>query len=123
MESDLINTGFDPNKRELCPDGACIGVIGRDGRCRECGTLSPSGPPAAVDGEKSPEEVAGDGADTRAGGMVEEAWKGREEKSTAPGVVEGDEFDPDRRQLCGDGACVGVIGADGRCKVCGGPPE
>src|ERR1700755_2424189 len=25
----------------------------------------------------------------------------------------------DQRQLCSDGACIGVIGADGTCKVCG----
>jgi len=25
----------------------------------------------------------------------------------------------DDRRLCPDGACVGVIGDDGRCKVCG----
>ena len=23
--------------RELCPDGSCIGVIGPNGRCKECG--------------------------------------------------------------------------------------
>lgn len=23
--------------RRLCPDGNCIGVIGPDGRCKECG--------------------------------------------------------------------------------------
>ncbi len=23
--------------RRLCPDGSCIGVIGPDGRCKECG--------------------------------------------------------------------------------------
>jgi hypothetical protein len=28
-------------------------------------------------------------------------------------------FDPRRRRLCPDGSCVGVIGADGRCSVCG----
>ena len=27
-------------------------------------------------------------------------------------------FDPKRR-LCPDGSCVGIIGADGRCSVCG----
>src|SRR5437868_1309576 len=31
---------FDPSKRRLCPDGACIGVIGDDGRCRVCGRAS-----------------------------------------------------------------------------------
>ncbi len=28
----------------------------------------------------------------------------------------------EQRSLCSDGACVGVIGADGRCKVCGTAP-
>ena len=28
-------------------------------------------------------------------------------------------FDPTRRKLCPDGSCVGVIGDDGRCRVCG----
>src|SRR5262245_8887150 len=27
-------------------------------------------------------------------------------------------FDPQRR-LCPDGGCIGVIGSDGRCRVCG----
>jgi hypothetical protein len=29
--------------------------------------------------------------------------------------------DWDSRVLCSDGNCIGVIGADGRCKVCGKP--
>jgi hypothetical protein len=29
------------------------------------------------------------------------------------------DLDLDDRTLCPDGACIGVIGADGRCKVCG----
>ena len=29
--------------------------------------------------------------------------------------------DWDNRTLCSDGNCIGVIGADGRCKVCGTP--
>jgi hypothetical protein len=29
-------SGFDPNRR-LCSDEACIGVIGEDNRCSECG--------------------------------------------------------------------------------------
>ena len=28
-------------------------------------------------------------------------------------------FDPTSRKLCPDGSCVGVIGPDGICKVCG----
>jgi hypothetical protein len=32
------------------------------------------------------------------------------------------DFDPNRR-LCEDGACVGVIGPDGMCMVCGRAPR
>lgn len=36
-------------------------------------------------------------------------------------------FVPEQRRLCPDGTCVGVIGEDGKCKLCGavdpsGPP-
>ncbi len=30
--------GFSAN-RQLCPDGGCIGIIGPDGTCKECGTV------------------------------------------------------------------------------------
>ena len=30
-----------------------------------------------------------------------------------------DEIDFDSRELCSDGNCTGVIGDDGRCRVCG----
>ncbi|MGD1999502.1 MAG: hypothetical protein PVJ00_02970, partial [Desulfobacterales bacterium] len=34
-----------------------------------------------------------------------------------------DDSDWDRRILCSDGNCIGVIGPDGRCKECGKPYE
>ena len=34
-----------------------------------------------------------------------------------------DDNDWDRRILCSDGNCIGVIGPDGRCKECGKPYE
>lgn len=45
MESDVKAAGTpeaaDPasdwDNRRLCSDGSCIGVIGPDGRCKECG--------------------------------------------------------------------------------------
>ncbi len=37
-------------------------------------------------------------------------------------MIELDEdFDADSRELCSDGSCVGLIGSDGKCKVCGRP--
>ncbi len=88
---------FDPESRRLCPDGACIGVLDERGRCKECG-LSDGG--AAPGISESPTAPAYDEGD----------------QAAAP-VSPGDAFDPDRA-LCPDGACVGVIGADGRCKIC-----
>jgi hypothetical protein len=42
MEDDL-----DLENRELCPDGSCTGVLGDDGRCRECGRSASGEAPQA----------------------------------------------------------------------------
>jgi hypothetical protein len=42
------------------------------------------------------------------------------EEGAAPGG-EDDSLDFSKRLLCSDGACIGVIGPDGRCKECGKP--
>jgi len=33
----LTPSGFDPGERVACSDGLCIGIIGVDGKCTECG--------------------------------------------------------------------------------------
>jgi hypothetical protein len=102
---------FDPHRR-LCPDGECIGVIGDDGRCRVCGRsaggkeAAPAGFVPVGDGD-----LHGDQNDDL---DDDEAEDGAEAKTAAPGAG----FDPNRR-LCPDGSCVGLIGADGICNVCG----
>jgi hypothetical protein len=89
------NGEVDFDSRELCADGVCTGVIGDDGRCRVCGKSAGEAaePDADADNHDAPvaEFRALDGAEA---------------------------FDEDRK-LCPDGACVGIMGADGRCKVCG----
>ena len=103
---------FDPHRR-LCPDGACVGVIGEDGRCKVCGR-SASGAPAAAGFMPSQVEDE-DGGD----GENEDA-----DEAAGPGAAAGQKaaagagFDPNRR-LCPDGSCLGVLGADGVCNVCG----
>ncbi|MCG8418282.1 MAG: hypothetical protein MJE77_10105 [Proteobacteria bacterium] len=96
-------SGFDRSERELCPDGSCVGLIGSDGRCKECGTTSPN---AGLDprrrGLRSDEEVAEE----------LEANIAKSDLCAAP-----EQFD--RRELCPDGSCIGVIGPNGRCKECG----
>jgi hypothetical protein len=94
--STVENEDQDWELRQLCPDDACVGVLGSDGRCKVCGTASPlagayrpATPRPRPEAEpEQPREAAGD-----------------------------DTFDD--RQLCPDGACIGVLGADGRCSVCG----
>ncbi|MBI5481211.1 MAG: hypothetical protein HY906_20300 [Deltaproteobacteria bacterium] len=52
----------------------------------------------------------------------------RDESEPGDGPHGGDaDFDPESRRLCPDDNCIGVIGPDGKCKVCGtespdGPP-
>jgi len=89
--------------RRLCSDEACIGVIGRDGRCTECG--KPGGDPIphpATDPIAAPEP-------------------GIAAPPSAPTPAAGASDDWDQRRLCSDEACIGVIGPDGRCRECGKP--
>ncbi len=105
-----LQTGFDPNDRELCSDGACVGVIGPDGRCKECGKSSPN---------KTPKAGRKNGADAPVPTSVLPSKKSTDGDAPGARAVEGDSFDPEARELCPDGACIGVIGPDGRCKECG----
>jgi hypothetical protein len=108
------------SKRRLCPDGACIGVVGDDGRCRVCGR--------DAGGAKVVAAVGGDAsAPTAAAAAAAEV-----DDDTDADMNDGDDmaavgadpgapaFDAGRR-LCSDGSCIGLIGPDGRCNVCGTP--
>ena len=105
----MSESKFDP-KRRLCPDGSCIGVIGADGRCAECGRAS--GGQAPTDAEAALASAAE--------GQPDEADSGNdlEEVKAASPTADGG-FDPKNRRLCEDGTCVGLVGVDGRCNVCG----
>ena len=99
---------FNPRRR-LCPDGACIGLIGSNGKCTVCGTVDEPNTHPENDGPSVEEENALLPDDEEAAGADD-----REEG--APG------FDP-KRKLCSDDACIGVIGSDNRCSVCGKPAD
>lgn len=104
---------FDPSRRRLCPDGACIGVLDDSGRCKVCGLVdknvaaaggrplpAPAQAPAAPEPDDDDEDQ--DDREIAGGGTLE---------------ATGD-FDP-KRKLCEDGACVGVVRPDGFCNLCG----
>ncbi len=101
----------DWDHRQLCPDGACVGVIGSDGTCKVCGRAAPNWgderkrgmveEPDADEYEDDDEDELDDGASASTSGSDADA---------AP--------DWEERKLCPDDACIGVIGADGTCNVC-----
>jgi hypothetical protein len=41
-EGGHIDETFDDEERQLCPDGACTGLLGKDGKCKECGRSAAS---------------------------------------------------------------------------------
>jgi hypothetical protein len=107
------------DQRQLCPDGACVGVIGPGGTCKVCGRVAPDwgeerrrGLVAAEDDATEGDATEGDATEGDGGGDEDEILP------SAPAVL-GEVAEWQRRRLCTDGACVGVIGPDGHCKVCG----
>lgn len=115
------------NDRQLCVDGACIGLLGDDGLCKVCGTVgSKARPGSATTTPRPPTPLAAnpvpvapdddEALEAAAAELATSAVDG-EVASIAPAV--GIDEDLEARKLCPDGSCVGVIGADGHCKVCG----
>jgi len=102
---------FDPSQRRLCPDGSCVGLLDDTGRCKECGRTA-SG--AAEESVGAP--AFDDAAEDVGFHVADDADQGQ--APADPELAASGGFDP-KRKLCADGACVGVIGADGRCSVCG----
>ncbi len=101
-------------QRTLCRDESCIGVIGPDDRCKECGLPYESEKQqefseeyAASDSEAEEDEVA-------------------EDEVAEDEVAEDDavtDIEWEQRTLCRDESCIGVIGPGGRCKECDLPYE
>jgi len=99
MTEIIFDENEDWEKRTLCSDESCIGTVGPDGRCKECGKQY-EGELTADHGKQSVKPAA------------------------APEAVQpqsDSDDDWDKRVLCSDGACIGVIGPDGKCKECGKP--
>lgn len=102
--SELDAETFDAQKRRLCPDGTCVGLLDDVGRCRTCGRQG---------GAEGADEIAAwetgpDGPDSGHHTGEHDAGNGLASAG----------FDPTRR-LCPNGECVGVLDAQGRCKECG----
>ena len=113
-EQGTYQSDSDWDNRILCSDGNCIGVIGPDGHCKECGKKYEGTLPEtiAADNESRSEGEDEIRADTERNAQPAADAAPREDTETD---------DWSSRQLCSDGNCIGVIGPDGRCKECGKP--
>jgi hypothetical protein len=91
--------------RQLCDDGNCLGVVA-GGKCNVCGMAA-----------------AGVGHSPRDPGTGQTGGGNAIDPAPADMVAEGGHsdgaFDDEDRRLCSDGACTGLVGSDGKCKVCG----
>jgi len=108
-------------QRKLCRDESCIGVIGPDGRCKECGLPFEEGPSDETKAEPATENL--EKAETEE--ELEEVATEEELEEVAEGGAKKSDADLEweQRKLCVDESCIGVIGPDGRCKECGKPYE
>ena len=125
--------GGEWNTRALCPDGACVGLIGSDGKCKVCGTAAnPSDFIASAsededdeeyedddDGDEAYEDEDDEGEDDELAAAADELAGIAPPAEVATATAIAHDAEEDDRKLCPDGACVGLIGADGKCKVCG----
>ena len=113
--------------RLLCSDGNCIGVIGTDGRCKECGKPYDENE-ETYQYENKEEEIPD--AHLSEENMISDEKNfypedpemlniNTDEIETETASESESESDWDKRILCSDGNCIGVIGPDGRCKECG----
>ena len=121
-EEDLEETvgdSSDWDNRVLCSDGNCIGVIGPDGCCKECGKKYEGDLPAQSPAEDEDQEDHEDQSAVHEDESVSSAQT--ESQEAAADAAVDDEWE--NRVLCSDGACIGVIGPDGKCKECGKPLE
>ncbi|MCP4627956.1 MAG: hypothetical protein GY850_31225 [bacterium] len=118
-QADTTIPNSDWDSRILCSDGSCIGVIGPDGLCKECGRKY-EGELPEMSGSGEDEDAVADEVDTSADEMDSSATS-TEILDDATATVDDGEWG--NRVLCSDGNCIGVIGPDGKCKECGKPLE
>lgn len=102
---------FNLEERVLCSDDNCIGLIGSDGRCKECGALYTGSEPlpnSTGDVSRENEPRIDHSPPTEPGGTAAELSEPEE-----------DRYGEEERICCSDDTCVGIIGPDGVCGTCG----
>jgi len=100
MTEIIFTENEDWERRTLCSDESCIGIIGSDGKCKECGKVYEGYLPAG-------------------GGTVSSKPISEAKQEAEAALSEDDDWG--KRVLCSDEACIGVIGPDEKCNECGSP--
>jgi hypothetical protein len=108
----------DFDDRTLCPDGACLGVLGPDGRCKVCGTQGNAANVRRTTSLADSDSDSASGADPRS--PADSAPPSGGDSGLSPDTDSDSASDPfTDRELCPDDTCIGVLGSDRRCRVCG----
>ncbi|MBA2539714.1 MAG: hypothetical protein H0V17_08780 [Deltaproteobacteria bacterium] len=112
-------------RRQLCEEGTCIGVIGAEGTCKTCGRPAPDWgdlrKPGRVSSQSDVDEPEVDGAneaDAESNAAPTAPASPAKVAASASKVSAWNE-----RRLCSDGTCIGLIADDGKCKVCRKAPD
>jgi hypothetical protein len=123
-QEDTTGKSSDWDSRILCSDGSCIGIIGADGLCKECGRKY-EGELPEMSGSREDEDSVADEVDSSAD-EVESSADDVDSSAAAEIIDDAADIVDDEwgnRVLCSDGNCIGVIGPGGKCKECGKPRE
>jgi hypothetical protein len=105
--ANVEETGFTLEGRVLCGDDSCVGTVGPDKRCKVCGK------PCEGDAE------VGSGATVQGSDDVERARPAVADDASAENRPGDDDAAPGERMCCPDDACIGIIGPNGECGICG----
>jgi hypothetical protein len=108
---DCTRGELDWENRTLCSDESCIGVIGPDGRCKECEKPFDEAEAEKEGHKRYQADAAAEPDDPDSDETDEDDDIDEEEYPDDP--------DWESRTLCSDESCIGLIGPDGRCKECG----
>ncbi len=113
------------DNRILCSDENCIGIIGHDGKCKECGKIFDGNLPEDFGGSGDPEPAEPTLKNYSSDNLLESEEDTSDNDPETDDDSEPDKLDPDweQRILCSDESCIGVIDSTGRCKECGKPYE
>lgn len=107
--------------RVLCRDESCTGTVGPDGRCRVCGLLlgdEPVVPDPSMEDHTSASSERLVAAPVPEGEGADSDIKDDETLFTED-AEEDTDSDWEDRIPCRDEGCIGTIGPDGNCRVCG----